>query len=124
MDFKILGGHKKLCTSIEILVGWMANKSLPWAVCRAFMYGRLISLDKHTGVRPVVVGGTWRLLFSKCVLEVTVPEDINVCQYDHLCVRLKVGVYGIVRGVQAIGGTNFSMENWVFLLMDAKNAFK
>ena len=50
---------------------WMANGCPPWAAYRAPMLGRLIGLDKCSGVRPVSVGETWRWMLLKCVLVVT-----------------------------------------------------
>ena len=84
---------------------------------------RLIILDKQPDVRPVRVGETWRRLFAKCVLRVTGPEATNACQDDHLCAGLKAGIYGVVHGVQIIWDSKFSMEDWGFILVDAKNAF-
>ena len=87
------------------------------------MYGRLIALDKHPGVRPVRVGENWIQLFAKCVLKVMGPEATNGCQDDQLCAGLKAGIDGAVHGVQYIWGANSSTENWVFLLVDEINAF-
>ena len=38
---------------------WLGNGRTPWASNRAIMSGRLVSLDKQPGVRPVRVGETW-----------------------------------------------------------------
>ena len=46
------------------------------------------------------------------------------CQYYHLCAGLKVGIDGAVHIVQAIWDGNSTTEDWIFLLVDAKNAFK
>ena len=35
---------------------------------------------------------------------------------DHLCVRLKAGIYGDIHGVQAIWDTDFSTKKRVFYL--------
>ena len=64
----------------------------PGASYREFMPGRLIDIDKQPGVRPFGVGETWRHLFAKIVLKVTVPESTMACQDDHLCARLKAGL--------------------------------
>ena len=37
-------------------IEWFANECPPWSAYHALMDGRLISLDKHNGVRPVGVG--------------------------------------------------------------------
>ena len=64
---------KRLRTSVETFVDWLSNGSPPWAAYRAFMYGRMIEIDKQPGVRPVGVGETWRRLFSEIVLKVMGP---------------------------------------------------
>ena len=40
---------------------------------------------------------------------------------DQLCDRLKAGINGAIHGVQALWEENLSTEEWVFLLVDAKN---
>ena len=79
----------RINTSVETFVDWSANGSPPWAAYRAFMSGRLISLDKHPGVRLVSIGETWRRLFSKIALKVTGPEATMACQDDHRSAGLK-----------------------------------
>ena len=111
-----------LCTSVEIFFSWLANTSPSWAAYRVFMSGFWIAFDKHPGVHPILVGETWRKRFDKCVLRVTVPEATNACQYDHIFTRLKAVIRGAVHRVQAIWDTKLTMEYWVFLLVDAKNA--
>ena len=44
------------------------------------------------------------------------------CQDDQMCSRLKARIDGVIPRVQAIWGKTSSMEEWVFLLVDAKNA--
>ena len=63
----------------------------PGASYCEFMPGRLIAIDKQPGVRPVGFGETWRRLFAKIVLKVTVPESTMACQDAQLCARLKAG---------------------------------
>ena len=46
-----------------------------------------------------------------------------MCQDDKICAGLKAGVDGAVHGVQAIWDENLTMEDLIFLLVDAKNAF-
>ena len=101
----------------------MSNRSLPWAAYNEFIYGRLIVLDKHPGVRPVGVGETWRRIISKIILKVTGPESTKACQDDQLCDGIKVGIDGTIHRVQYLWGKNLFTEEWVFLLVDAKNVF-
>ena len=62
-------------------------------------------------------------LFEKSVLKVMGPEDTNTFQDNPLCDGIKSVIDGVVHGVQVIWDDNSSMENWDFILMDAKNAF-
>ena len=76
------------------------------------MSGRLIALDKQPGVLTVGVGETWRRLFAKYVLRVTVPEATILCQGDQLCARLKALIDGAVHRVQSIWDTKLTTEDW------------
>ena len=80
----------------------------------------IIALKNQPGICPVVSRETCRRLFSKCFLKVTGPETTNVCQDDPLFAGLKEGIYGSIHGIQAICDANLSMENWGFILVDAK----
>ena len=97
-------GHdsNRLRTSVETFVDWLSNGSLTWAAYHAFMSGHLIVLDKYPGVRRFSVGETWRRLFAKTVIKVTVPESTMLCQDDQLCAGLKAGIDGAIHGVQAL----------------------
>ena len=48
--FRIWGGQQKLRTIVEAFVNYLDNQSPPWAAYRAFMYGRLIALNKNMSV--------------------------------------------------------------------------
>ena len=73
------GDHrKKLLISVESFADWLANQKLSRAAYWALLYGRLIALDKIPGLRPMRVGETWRRIFAKCVLKVTVSEETHV----------------------------------------------
>ena len=87
------------------------------------MSGHLIALEKQPGVRPVSVVETWRRIFSKIVLKVTVTEATISCRDDQLCVGIKAVIDGAIHGVRALWYKNSTTENWVFLLVDTKNSF-
>ena len=87
------------------------------------MSGRLIALDKKSGVHPVGVRETWRYIFANVVLKFTKPEATMACQDDQLCAKLKAGIYGAVNRVQDIWDKNLTTEVWGCFLIDAKNAF-
>ena len=89
----------------------LVNQNSPWAAYKAFIFGRLIALNKRPGIRPVGVGETWRHIFTKFVLRLAGPEATNTCQYDHICSRLKVLIYGFIHGVKDIWDANVFTED-------------
>ena len=103
--------RKRLSTSVETFVDCIANGSLPWVAYRVFTSGRLIVLDKQTGVGPVGVRETWRRLFAEIVLKAKVPEDTMACQDDHLHAGLKAEIDGAFHRVQAIWDKKFTMDD-------------
>ena len=95
----------------------------PWTAYRAFMSVHLIAHDKHPGFCPVRVKETWRHLFAKTVIKVTVPEATMACQDDQMCDRLKARIDGTVHGIQAIWDKNLTTEDWGYVLVDTKKLF-
>ena len=63
---------------------WLGKGRPPWTAYRALMSGRMITLDKQSGVRPVEVGNNWRRLMVKCVLPVTGQEAKAACRIEQL----------------------------------------
>ena len=53
------------------------------------------------------------------MLKVTGPEATMASQDNQIC----AGIDGMVHGVQSIWDENLTTEDWIFLLVDAKNAF-
>ena len=49
---------------------------------------------------------------------VTGPEDNIVCQYDHICSLIKVGIDGAAHGVQAILENKSTTEEWGYLTIN------
>ena len=49
---------------------WLCNGRPPWSAYCAMMSGRMIALDKITGIRPVGIRETWRRLLAQCLLRV------------------------------------------------------
>ena len=80
---------------------------------RECVFGHLLVLDKHPGLRPVGVGETWRSIFANIVLKVTGPEAIMVCQGGQLFSGLNAVIDGAIHGVQALWDINSSTEEWV-----------
>ena len=115
---------KVLFTGAETFINWLANGSPPWAVYYVFMSGRLITLDKNPGIHPVVVAEMWRCLFSKCVFRDIGPEATSRCQDEQICAGLKLLIYDDIHGIHVIWGNKSAKEDWVYLLIGAKNAFR
>ena len=111
----------RLRTSVETSVYWLANCIPPWAAYCEFMSVRLIALDKQPGVRPVGVGETWWSIFANIVLKITGPEATMACQDDQMCAGIRVVIDGVIHRVQALWDKKSTMEDWGFLLVDAKN---
>ena len=89
----------------------------------AFMSECLIALEKNSGICLVGVREIWISLLDKCVLRVTGPEATSACQYCQICNGLKAGIYSTIHRIKAIWDTKLTMEDWGFLLVDAKDAF-
>ena len=53
---KVREDRKRIRTSVENFVDWLANGIPPWAAYCVFKFGHLIALDKQTGVRLVGFG--------------------------------------------------------------------
>ena len=51
--------RKRLCSSVEIFIYWIANKNLYWKAYCAFMYGCLILPDKQPAVCRYGIEETW-----------------------------------------------------------------
>ena len=113
----------RLRTSMKTFVDWLVNGSPPFADHCAFMPVRLIALEEQPGVRPVVVGETWRRIFPKIVFKVTGSEATMEYQYDQMRAVLKARIDGAIHGVQALWDENSATEDWGFLLVDANNLF-
>ena len=94
--------RKIIRTSVETFSDWLANGIPPWAAYHAFMYDRLIALDKQPGVHLVGVGETKRRLFDNCMLRFMVPEATSMFQDDQICAGLRAGIDVAVHRVQVI----------------------
>ena len=84
------------------------------------MYECLIVYNKQLDVCPVGVRETLRQIFAKCVLKFMGLKATNMCQGDQICSRLNAYNNGPVHCVWVFWGANLSIENWGFLLVDAK----
>ena len=78
-----------------------------------------MTVNKRPGVSLVNGVGTWRRLFAKFFLRITVTKAINFFRDDQLCAGLRAGIDRSVYEVQALWENNTSRNNWGFLLVDA-----
>jgi hypothetical protein len=88
------------------------------------MAGRLVTLDKCPGVRPIGVGKTWQRLAAKATLLVSGCDAKEQCSIDQLlCTGLKAGIKGGIHTIDELWRQHKGEEEWGFLLVDAANAF-
>ena len=102
---------------------WLCNGRPPWAAYRAMMSGRLIVLDKCTGIRPVGISETWRHLLANCLLRVTGQEAKAACGTEKLAGGVETGIEGAIHSMNVLWEQHLQEEEWGFLLIDAWNAF-
>jgi hypothetical protein len=76
-----------------------------------------------SGVRPIGIGETWRHAIAKALLLATGNEVTMNCKTDNLCGGLDGGIDGAIHAARAMWGAHHTEEDWVFLLIDARNAF-
>ena len=114
------GASRDLCASlasvdIRISTSYVHPSSIaPLLACR------LITLDKHPGVRPIGIGDTARRIIAKAVLSITQPDiqDASGCQ--QICGGQ---ISGIEAAIHAARQAFDSVECEAALLIDATNAF-
>ena len=102
---------------------WLSNGRLPWAAYRALMSSRLIALEKIPGIRPVGIRETWRRLLAKCLLRVSGQESKAACETEQLAGDVEAGIEGAIHAARLQWAQHSQEEDWVFLLIDARNAF-
>ena len=102
---------------------WLVHGWPPWAAYRALMSGRLITLDKQPGIRPVGVGETWRQMMAKCLLRVAGPEAKAACGTNQLVGQVEAGIESAIHVMRVLWDEHNQEEDWGFLLIDARNAF-
>ena len=83
------------------------------------MRGRMITLDKQPGVRPVGVGETWRKLMVKCILRVTGQDPKAACGTDQLDGGVEAVIEGGIHAMPLLWSQHSQEEYWGFLLIDA-----
>ena len=100
----------------------ICNQIFPWSKVRALVSGRLISLDKCPGVRPIGIGEFLRRIICKSVAEFTKIDLEETCSTDHLACGLKAGVEGASQALSDVFD-DIKEDGCHKLLMDASNAF-
>jgi hypothetical protein len=78
---------------------------------------------KESSVRPIDIGETFMILFSKTILRLTLGEPKTACGADQLCSGLEAGIERAIHAGHLMWDQHSEEENWGFLLVDARNAF-
>ena len=112
---------------LRLIVGdfvvWLGNGRPPWAAYQALMSGRLITLDKQPGIRPVGVGETWHHMMARCLLKVVGQEAKAACGTTQLAGGLEAGIEGAIHAMRILWEEHKKEEDWGFLFIDARNTF-
>ena len=59
-------------------------------------------LEKHTGIRPVGVGETWRRMMAKCLLHMMGQEAKAACRTSKLAGGLEAGIEGGIHAMRVL----------------------
>ena len=84
--------------------------------------GRMISLEKQPGIRPVGVEETWIRLMTKCLLRVMGKEANYACRKYQLSGGVYEGIEGRIHAMPALWEEHSQEEDWGFLLIDTRNS--
>ena len=63
------------------------------------MTGKLVSLEKFPGVRPVFIGGVYWRILAKIILSAGGSQAKEACKSINLCAGLEAGIYGDIHAV-------------------------
>ena len=66
------------------------------------MSGRLITLNKQPGIRPVRVGETWWRMMAKCLLRVAGLEAKSAYRTTPLAGGVEAGIEGDIHVMRAL----------------------
>ena len=120
---RFVAASAELRLIVEDFVKWLGNGRPPRATYWALKSGRLIALEKQPRIRPVGVGETWRWMMVKCLLRVAGPEAKPACGTTQLAGGVEAGIEGAIHVIRVLWEEHQMEEDWVFLLIDAHNAF-
>ena len=102
---------------------WMSNGQLPRSAYCAMMSIQMIALYKQPGIIPVGVGKTRRWMMAKCLLQGTRQEAKAACGTEQLAGGVEEGIEGSIHSMRVLWEEQSREEEWMFLLIDARNAF-
>ena len=60
---------------------------------------------------------------AKCLLRVAGPEAKSTCGTIQIAGGVEAGIDGTIHAMRVLWGEHAKEEDWVFLLIDAHNAF-
>ena len=111
---------RDLCSSLATVARRICSSYVDPNSIGPLLACRLISLDKHPGVRPIGVGDTARRIIAKAVLMI-VGSDVQEAMG---CLQLCGGqISGVEAAIHATRSAFESKECEAALLVDATNAF-
>ena len=114
------GASNDLCDGLASVARRLCTSYVDPAGIAALVAGRLITLDKNPGVRPIGVGEVIRRIISKALLSVVKLDILDATGYSQLCAGQDAGNKAAVHAMREIYG-DASTE--AVLLVDASNAF-
>ena len=97
---------------VEEFAEWLIDKRPPWSAYCMLMWGYLIVLDKHPGVYPVGVEGTWRQLMEKIVLKLAVHKAKEAYRNYQLCGEMDAEIEEVIHVMWTLWHKNAQKENW------------
>ncbi len=109
-----------LCDTLALLSRRICSTYIHPEGLSAFVACRLITLDKHPGVRPIGVAETCRRIIGKAILQVIQSDIINVAGPLQLCADQDSGCEAAVHAIRWLFDDS---DTEAILLIDASNAF-
>ena len=109
-----------LCNSIASLTRRLCSSYVDPQGISSLTACRLVTLDKHPGVRPIGVGETLRHLISKAVLHVTRDDILKAVGCQQLCAGQEAATESAILAMRSIFEDEVSEAA---LMVDTSNAF-
>ena len=109
--------------SYSSLARQMYVKRPPRVAIRTLQENNLMALDKCPEFQSIGIDEIWRHLPTKWFLKVASTEAKDAYGNAQLIAGLEAGIKGAVHTARTLFANKDNEEQWVFLLVDAANAF-